>query len=178
MQPHNAMQQTPPDSPYKPAFGRARRLMQRVLEGRRLSEAGPETLEEWLCRLSEELTLCGAEFRVFITGKSRALKPAIQEQIYLIGREAVINALHHSRAAGIEVEVDYSRPWFRMVVRDDGCGIDPKILKAELRAHQGLLEMHERAENMGARLRIWSRPGAGTEVEISIPSYIAAETSA
>jgi hypothetical protein len=37
--------------------------------------------------------------------------------------------------------------------------------------------MRERAERIGARLRVWSRPAHGTEVELSIPAHIAFESN-
>jgi len=45
-------------------------------------------------------------FRVFVIGQPRPLKPGVREQIYLIGREALINALRHSQATSIEAEVE------------------------------------------------------------------------
>jgi signal transduction histidine kinase len=104
-----------------------------------------------------------------VEGQPKALKPAIQEQIYLVGREAVLNALRHSRAAAIEVEVEYSPRQLRMVVRDDGCGIDPQTLRSGRDLHWGLQGMRERAGSVGAQLKLWSRQGSGTEVEISVP---------
>jgi nitrate/nitrite-specific signal transduction histidine kinase len=63
-----------------------------------------------------------------------------------------------------------------MVVRDDGCGIDPQVLHAGREGHWGLPGIRERAERVGARLRVWSRPAAGTEVALSIPNSIAFES--
>ena len=48
------------------------------------------------------------------------LKPEIQQQIYLIGREAVVNASRHSNASRIEVKVGYRSPQLQVVVRDNG----------------------------------------------------------
>jgi len=175
MQLHNAVEQMPPDSPSKPSLNRALRLMQRVLDegrlavqGLRSSGAAPEGLERALSSLRDELTPGGSRFRVFVTGKSKALKPAIQEQIYLMGREALVNALRHSKATNIEVEVEYLRRGLRMVVRDNGCGIDPEVVRLGRDGHWGLPGMRERAASVGARLRVWSKPGLGTEVEICI----------
>ncbi|HEX3374613.1 MAG TPA: ATP-binding protein, partial [Edaphobacter sp.] len=70
----------------------------------------------------------------------------------------------------IEVELEYAARRFRMVVRDDGCGIDAQVLRV---GHWGLPGMRERAERIGARLRVWSRPAAGTEVVLSLPNSIA-----
>jgi signal transduction histidine kinase len=108
-------------------------------------------------------------------GQPKTLKPAIQEQIYLIVREALVNALRHSKATCIEADVEYQRRQLRVVVRDNGCGIEPQMLRQEGDSHWGLLGMHQRARCIGAQLRIWSRRGAGTEVEVSVPTDIAAD---
>jgi signal transduction histidine kinase len=89
----------------------------------------------------------------------------------LIGREALVNALHHSEATCIEAEVEYSPRRLRVIVRDNGRGIDPQLARARRDSHWGLLGMRERAEGIGATLAIWSRPGAGTEIEILVPSH-------
>jgi signal transduction histidine kinase len=111
-------------------------------------------------------------------GRPKALKPAIQEQIYLIGREALVNAFRHSAATSIEAEVEYLPNRLRVVVRDNGSGIDPQVLRSGRDSHWGLLGMRERARSIGAQLRILSRRGAGTEVEISVPGDIAADACA
>ena len=65
---------------------------------------------------------------------------------------------------------------FRLRIRDDGKGIDSSVLKEGARTgHFGLPGMHERAQKMGARLKIWSEPGAGTEAELTVPARIAYE---
>ena len=125
------------------------------------------SLEQALSELWEEFTPGGTRYQIFVLGKPKTLKPAIKEQIYLIGREAVLNALRHSGAAAIEAEVEYSARRLRVVVRDNGCGIDPQAVRSSPHSHWGLLGMRERAACVGAQLRVWSRPGGGTEVEIS-----------
>ena len=66
------------------------------------------SLEQALSELWDEFTPGGARYKILVLGKPKALKPAIKEQLYLIGREAVLNALRHSGAAAIEAEVEYS----------------------------------------------------------------------
>jgi nitrate/nitrite-specific signal transduction histidine kinase len=56
-------------------------------------------------------------------------------------------------------------------IRDDGQGIDTDILRMGGRdGHWGLQGMRERSEKIGARLDFWSRPGSGTEVELTVPA--------
>jgi signal transduction histidine kinase len=61
-----------------------------------------------------------------------------------------------------------------MRFRDDGLGINHEVLRKGGRpGHWGLVGMQERASQIGARLEVWSKPGAGTELELSIPGHIA-----
>src|SRR5215813_7405036 len=104
-------------------------------------------------------------FHIFILGRPRRLKPSVSEQVYLIAREALINAMRHSKAGHVEAEIEYLGRGLRVVVRDDGCGINEERLRAR-GPHRGLADMRDRAATLGAQLKLWSRPGAGTEVEI------------
>ncbi len=186
MQIHRAVDQIPADSPIKPSLSRALHLMRRVidegrgaLQGLRSCATDSMTLEQALSGLRDEFApRGGVRFRVFVKGQPKALNPAVREQIYLIGREALFNAVRHSEATKIEAEVDYLPRKLSVVVRDNGCGIDPRIVQSGWAGHWGILGMRERAGSIGAQLRIWSRPGAGTEVEISVPSEIVAEAYA
>ena len=54
-------------------------------------------------------------------------------------------------------------------VSDDGCGFDPDQPANQADAHWGIAGMRERAERVGARLRLVSQPGAGTTVEALVP---------
>jgi signal transduction histidine kinase len=176
-----AVDQTPADSPTVSSLNRVLHLMHRGIdEGRaalremRSTASVSPRLEETLYGLWDELTPGGVEFRILVEGQPKALNPAVQEQIYLIVREAVHNALQHSRATAVEAEVEYSARRLRVIMRDNGCGMDPQVVRAGRDLHWGLQGMRERAASVGAQLRIWSRRGAGTEVEISIPIQNAA----
>jgi signal transduction histidine kinase len=63
-------------------------------------------------------------------------------------------------------------------VRDNGKGIDPKVLGAGGRAgHHGLVGMQERAKLVGGKLAVWSELDSGTEVELTIPASLAYATA-
>jgi len=184
---HAAVEQVPADSPGKASLCRSLHLMQRVIdEGRgalqglrSAANTSAKSLEQTLSGIRDEFTSGGGvPFRVFVKGQQRPLKPAVQEQIYMIGREAVVNALRHSEATNIEAEVEYLPRRLRVVVRDNGRGMDPQVVSSGRHAHWGLRGMRERAESIGARLRIWSKPGAGTEVELSVPGHLVADCGA
>ena len=139
-------------------------------------------IEQMLLAMGRELASSqdGGEntpsLRVIVEGNRRAKRAMIREEVYRIARELLRNAYRHAQARNIEVELRYDAAAFLLVVRDDGKGIDPKILKEHGRAgHWGLPGMYERAEGIGARLDIWSEAGAGTEVRLTAPAAIAYE---
>jgi signal transduction histidine kinase/ligand-binding sensor domain-containing protein len=117
-----------------------------------------------------------AEFRVAVEGTPKALHPILRDEIYGIAREALRNAFRHARASRIETDITYGEQLLRLRIRDNGSGIDPGVLDHGERAgHWGLVGMRERAKRAGLRLEVWSREGAGTEVEVSAPASIAYE---
>jgi signal transduction histidine kinase len=116
-------------------------------------------------------------FRVIVEGQQRALNPSLREEVYRIGREAIVNAYRHSRAEDIETDIEFGPNELRIAVRDNGCGIDPEKLEWGRNEQWGLLGMRERAEHIGARLRILSRVALGTEVVLCVPGRIAFEQS-
>jgi signal transduction histidine kinase len=115
-----------------------------------------------------------AAFKTVVEGSILELNLLIRNESYSIGREAIINALKHSDGHNIEVEITYDPRQFRLRVRDDGRGIDARILEEGGRAgHWGFQGMRERAGKIGGQLELWSRPGAGTEVALLVPGTTA-----
>jgi signal transduction histidine kinase len=156
-----------------------------IVEGRdaiqnlRTSTTSTNELAEALTALGDELAGTeeagrrSATFRVSIEGMPRDLHPILRDDIYRIAREALRNAFRHAHANRIEAEITYSVRALRLRIRDDGKGIDSKLLDTGRDGHWGLPGMRERAQEIGARLDIWSEAGAGTEVELSVPGSIA-----
>jgi ligand-binding sensor domain-containing protein/signal transduction histidine kinase len=185
MQLHVAEDRLPEASPAKPLVRRVLELMKDVIEEGRNAVRGlrsqgntPGDLDQAFSRVPEELGSGEAvNFQVIVEGQPRPLRPFIRDDIYRMGREALVNAFRHARANTIQVELEYGLRDFRVLVRDDGCGIDDHVLRAGRDGHWGLPGMRERAERIGARLRVWSRPAHGTEVELSIPAHIAFESN-
>jgi signal transduction histidine kinase len=184
MQLHVATDNLPADSPTKPRFKRVLQLMGQVIEegrnairGLRFSQTPSLDLGEALAQIQQEFSIEeGSHFRVVVTGDTKPLPPALRDEVYSIGREALINAFRHSRAQNIKVELDYDPKHFRLLVHDDGQGIHSQVLRAGLDGHWGLAGMRERAEKLGGRLNVRSRAAAGTEVELSVPAHIAFRT--
>ncbi len=112
-----------------------------------------------------------SDFRVQVEGTPRNLAPLVWGEVYRIAGEALRNAFRHADASRIEVDIRYDPRQLRLRVRDDGKGIDPKVIHAGGRAgHHDLPGMHERANMVGGKLSFWSELNSGTEVEMTIPS--------
>jgi len=185
MQLHVAADQLPPDSAAKPRLGHVLELMSRVIEegrhavrGLRSSRSGSLDLEQALSGVQQELGFNGdADFSVIVEGEPRPLQPVLRDEVYRIGREALINAFRHSQAEEIEVEIEYAARKLRVLVRDNGRGIDPKVPQDGSDGHWGIQGMRERAEKIGGNLRVWSSSTGGTEVELSVPGHLAFQAS-
>jgi signal transduction histidine kinase len=189
MQVHVAADRLPEDSSVKPALTRALELMRRVIDegrnavrGLRSSQSASLDLEHAFSRIQQELATgeqMGEEvdFRVIVDGEQKPLHPVLRDEVYRIGREALVNAFRHAQARKIEMELKYSSNRLRVLVRDDGCGIDPNVLQSGRDGHWGLSGMRERADRIGAQFHVMSSSFAGTEIELSIPGSVAFQAS-
>jgi len=181
MQLNVTLDSVPADSPVKTRLDRILQLMNEgIEEGRntlkelRSSDSRPSDVVRALSHIRQELPVqSDVDFRVIVAGRERALDPAIEREIYRIGREALLNAFRHSQGKRVEFEVEYGDAALNMWVRDNGGGIDPEILQFGRVGHWGLAGMRERAVRVGALFNVSSSAKAGTEIHLSIPSDIA-----
>jgi signal transduction histidine kinase len=178
LQLHMALEDLPDDSPRRARFAAARSTLDAVAEeGRKVLHglrAGGDTadgLDGALSRLRRDATDQGLSFQVNVLGPARALHPIVREEVYGVCREAVANVVRHARAKAVRVEIQYGSRALRVVVHDDGCGIGS--YRTARASGAGLCRMEARAEAIGARLRVRSRPGRGTEVGLSVPGPVA-----
>lgn len=113
-------------------------------------------------------------FRMIINGARRPLAPLVREEVYCIGREAIINSYKHANSDVVEVEINYDSDRFRVRFRDDGYGIAEDLLRVGGKpGHWGMKGMKERAQRIGGTLSIRGEEGVGTEVELGIPARVA-----
>jgi len=179
---HTATSQLRKDEPARPIFEETLKQSDQVmLEGRELvldlraTISEPTDLPTAFADFGEEMRRGrSCSFRVVVNGHIRPLHPVVFEELFKIGKEALSNAFRHSGADSIEAELNYRRSELRVRIRDDGAGIDSIILQQGHReGHFGLPGMRERARKLGAHLDVWSRTGAGTEVELRIAGGLA-----
>jgi signal transduction histidine kinase len=187
MQLHAMVDQLPADcATAKPRFSQVLQLLDHVIEqgrdvlqGLRSPDERFTSIGEAFAGLPNDLGFSSAVgFRVAVHGQERELRAGLCDEIYRIGCEAIINACRHARATEIEMEVEYRPTELRIIVRDNGCGIAPQVLERGRDRHWGLRGMRERAERIGARLRLSSKVALGTEVELRVPGLIAFQQAA
>jgi len=183
---HTATSQIRKDDPARQIFEETLKQSDQVmLEGRELvldlraTVSEPTDLPTAFADFGEGMRKCGScDFKVVVNGTIRPLHPVVFEELFKIGKEALGNAFRHSGAHSVEAELNYEWSELRIRIRDNGAGIESAILRQGHRdGHFGLPGMRERAQKVGAHLDVWSRTGAGTEVEVRIAAPIAYVTA-
>jgi signal transduction histidine kinase len=133
-------------------------------------EWGPEGIGDGLVpALARHVeSLQSEDVRIAITGPEERLPltRSVETQLYGIGREALANVVKHSRARNAQVAVNSLATGVALLVADDGCGFDTASTHA---GHFGLQSMRSRADEIGARFHIASRPGGGTLIHVEVP---------
>ena len=151
---------------------------QDAIEDLRSSETTDEDLTQLVKVTGEDLVASrhgdSPTFGLTVEGQQRVLAPVIRDEVYRIAREVLRNAFRHSHARRIEAEILYDEDQLRLRVRDNGKGMDQQVLEKGGRpGHWGLAGVRERAQQMGARLDVWSETGAGTEVQLAVAASAA-----
>ena len=103
---------------------------------------------------------------VSLTVKGQGVLPAdVQTALYRIAQEALNNVARHARAARAWVDLRLGEGGARLEIGDDGIGFEGQGGAG----HFGLHTMRERADAVGARLRVVSGAGRGTVVTVEWP---------
>jgi len=138
-----------------------------------------ETIYQLRANVSEEneLTAVAAEFLArfeertgistsWMPDAARRLPYRVEQELWRIVQEALANVDRHSGATQVIVRWDVDEHGgARLEVSDNGKGFDPGRVAGD---HYGIVGMRERAEAVGARLRIVSRDGLGSSVVVEI----------
>ena len=105
-----------------------------------------------------------------LDGTTDDLNEAARTVVLRVVQEALQNVRKHASATNVRISTSVDIDGFALEVRDDGRGFDSETVAAQGRRHFGLQFMRERAELIGARLDIRSRPNDGTVVRLTIPT--------
>ncbi|MDI5940385.1 MULTISPECIES: sensor histidine kinase [unclassified Micromonospora] len=149
--------------------GRAMRdalSLTRALSEELRHSVGPAGLEDALRGYLKASVPSSVAITCTVTGDTRTVPQAIAEEIYLVLREAVRNALLHSGSDRLDVSVEVCGTALTATVRDHGRGFTPSPQDL---SGGGLLSMRERVELVGGAVSICPGPAGGTTVAICVP---------
>jgi len=153
-------------------LGQAMEEGRAALSALRNSTTQRNDLAEALRHAADDCGLsCTMTCALKVEGNSRDVHSSIRDEVYRIGYEAIRNACTHAGGSRLDVELSYLRD-LTLRVRDNGRGIDPKVLANGKDGHFGIKGIRERAERLGARLNLQSS-SAGTEIELIVPGGLA-----
>ena len=133
------------------------------IRGRETSEGLRIALEN-LMRISVSSEVA---WEVSFEGEEEHLPEYVRDQLYMMLREGVRNAVAHSGSDRITVEVGIDPEEVRAVIRDHGVGFDPGSSAPP--EGTGLRSMRERAELLGGSLEIFTDPDGGARAEVRLP---------
>ncbi len=136
------------------------------------TQIGPE--RSMLQALTEYVTefqsQSGIETTLVATSEDLRMDPAHELQVLRIVQEALTNVRRHSGATAASVRFDRSPDGMVVTITDNGRGIRPEEPKRSGRPHFGLQTMRERAESIGAALRLEALEEGGTRVTLTLPA--------
>ena len=133
-----------------------------VLEDRDLAEALEAGTRVWTAGQPVDVS-------VEVSGDRKPIPPEMEQQLLRIAQEAVANIVKHAHASRIGIKLQREAGRLRLRIVDNGKGFEEQDAFAAQGGHFGLIGMRERAERLGGELHLASQPGAGTEVEVSVP---------
>lgn len=159
----------------------ARELLERALAGTRagldearraiedlraspLDDYGLVGALEWLT--SDVSATSGMDVDFSADGALGPMEPHVEQTVYRVAEEALVNAVRHARPSAIHVVLERPGGSVVLSVSDDGVGFDPD---AERPGHHGLVGMRERAELIDGDLVVRSTPGVGTTISLEVP---------
>ena len=158
-------------------LGDSRKLLEQTIASVRdlITELRPAALDDYgllagLRWLGEQV-LERTGLRVSVLGDelSPRLDPAVESAFFRISQEALTNIIKHAQAKNATLTLHRQEGHVSLGIDDDGCGFTLLVQpQSGPRSHWGLEMMRERAEAVGAQLRVESSPGNGTLVLIEM----------
>jgi two-component system NarL family sensor kinase len=152
-------------------LARARELTELTLDEAHAAIWGlrPPVLEDLgLADALASLARSIAQVQVRVSGADCDLPEHVKIALYRIAQEALQNVVKHARAAHAQVELHCDAAQATLRVTDDGQGFDIAARQGDGSSY-GMRSMAERAELVGGRVRVTSRPGLGTSVTVTVP---------
>ncbi len=108
------------------------------------------------------------EVRMNSGGGPIYIDPEVELQLIRIVQEALTNVRRHANATEATITLECNNGTLKLVIADDGIGMDSESPRDKGHPHFGLSTMQERAESIDADFKIVSVPNAGTRIEVRI----------
>jgi len=135
-----------------------------------LDDLGLVASLNWVAAEAREGT--GVQVSVIATNAPRNINPDTSLALFRIAQEAMHNVERHSEARTVVIQLDrVGDEYLRLTIQDDGSGFAvPESMRDMVQSgHLGLIGMRERADLIGGRATIESKPGEGTTVCVDAP---------
>lgn len=163
----------------RPQLAQARQLASQTLNELRQTIAGlrPAILDDlglipairWYAR--SRLEEAGIALSFQAPEEELPLSPELRISLFRIAQEAINNIVRHSQAKSAQISLICLGPRLILQVEDDGRGFQLSQDQGEAiqREHWGLVGIQERVSLVGGQMAVFSRPGKGTRLEVSVP---------
>lgn len=120
-----------------------------------------------LAQFTQEFAISsGINCQLYMADGVSDLNPLATVELLRVVQEALNNVKKHAEAKLIEVKLESTTEFVRVLIRDDGKGFTP----GNISGHHGLSVMRERVEGIGGSFQITSSPGRGTVIELTLPA--------
>jgi two-component system sensor histidine kinase UhpB len=132
-----------------------------------LETVGLEETLRWLAQQHQQRTGIVTQ----VLGHVHDVSGDVAITCFRVVQEALTNVVRHAQAQRVWIELSQSDSLVELFVRDDGIGFDVArtVDRAARRGHLGLLGMRERVQILGGTVDVYSEPGQGTRLRISLP---------
>ena len=167
---------------HAPLMARVQDALQRSIESLRglMTDLYPPdlrsgNLDQTIVTLADQVRESGPEVELDL-GEVPALSEEGVATFYRVARESLANVQKHAQAKHVKVTLGLvetgrptEQPRARLVVADDGVGVDLGKIDRRAEGHLGLRLLADRVESLGGELTIISAPGQGTTVQAELP---------
>jgi two-component system NarL family sensor kinase len=149
------------------------RTMSHLLHPPLLDETGFASATEWFVNGFAQRS--GIRVVLNLPSRLQRLPGSVEIALFRVLQEALTNVHRHARASVVNVDIERTRKYVALTVRDDGCGIRPKRLRqlreTPLGGGVGLASMRERVHELRGLFSIQSdERGTAVSVKIPVPS--------
>jgi signal transduction histidine kinase len=132
-----------------------------------LDDLGLSSALRWYAGNVQERTKL--DVQVEIQGNEPVVASPVKTALFRILQEALTNVIKHAHANKVRIFLTYSPQEIHARVADDGQGFNTVMVESAGRISWGLKGMEERASLLGGKLKVYSMPGEGTTVDVSVP---------